>query len=150
MDLLRRPLSFTKQISRNITEALSCFGGISMRTKQSAQTVEKKCGEDLSIIQGVKRFSFKELKLATKDFHLDNKIGAWGFGTVYKGILKDGTLVAVKKILAESSQGVREFLTEIVVISDIEYENLVQLQGCCVEENQRILVYAYLENNSIT
>jgi hypothetical protein len=42
MDLLRRPLSFTKQISRNITEALSCFGGISMRTKQSAQTVEKK------------------------------------------------------------------------------------------------------------
>jgi len=149
MDLLRRPLSFTKQIGRNITEALSCFGGISMRTKQSAQTVEK-CGEDLSIIQGVKRFSYKELKLATKDFHPDNKIGAGGFGTVYKGILKDGTLVAVKKLSAESSQGVREFLTEIAVISDIEYENLVQLQGCCVEENQRILVYAYLENNSIS
>jgi serine/threonine protein kinase len=112
--------------------------------------LKKKCGEDLSIIQGVKRFSFKELKLATKDFHPDNKIGAGGFGTVYKGILKDGTLVAVKKLSTESSQGVREFLTEIAVISDIEYENLVQLQGCCVEENQRILVYAYLENNSIT
>jgi hypothetical protein len=72
------------------------------------------------------------------------------FSLYWQGILKDGTLVAVKKLSAESSQGVREFLTEIAVISDIEYENLVQLQGCCVEENQRILVYAYLENNSIS
>lgn len=148
MDLLRRPLSFTKHIGRNISESLNCFGRNS-RTKQSAQTAEKS-GEDFSIIQGVKRFSYKELKLATRDFHPDNKIGAGGFGSVYKGILKDGTLVAVKKLSAESSQGVREFLTEIAVISDIEYENLVKLYGCCVEENQRILVYAYLENNSIS
>jgi serine/threonine protein kinase len=49
------------------------------------------------------------MKLATKNFHPDNNIGAGGFGTVYKGILKDGTLVAVKKLSAESSQGVREF-----------------------------------------
>eukprot|EP01018_Ginkgo_biloba_P031196 Gb_10938 [translate_table: standard] len=65
------------------------------------------------------------------------------------GILKDGTLVAVKPLNAESKQGVREFLTEIAVISDVKHENLVKLHGCCVEGNHRILVYGYLENNSI-
>lgn len=58
-------------------------------------------------------------------------------------------MAAIKVLSAESRQGVREFLTEIQVISDIEHENLVKLYGCCVEQNQRILVYNYLENNSL-
>lgn len=66
-----------------------------------------------------------------------------------QGQLKDGKVAAIKVLSAESRQGVREFLTEIKVISEIEHENLVKLYGCCVEENQRILVYNYLENNSL-
>lgn len=58
-------------------------------------------------------------------------------------------MAAIKVLSSESRQGVREFLTEIQVISDIEHENLVKLYGCCVEQNQRILVYNYLENNSL-
>ena len=58
-------------------------------------------------------------------------------------------MAAIKVLSADSRQGVREFLTEIKVISDIEHENLVKLYGCCVEQNQRILVYNYLENNSL-
>lgn len=63
--------------------------------------------------------------------------------------MKDGNIAAIKVLASESRQGVREFLTEINVISEIEHENLVKLYGCCVEENHRILVYNYLENNSL-
>lgn len=63
--------------------------------------------------------------------------------------LKGGKHAAVKVLSATSSQGVAEFLTEIRVISEIEHENLVKLYGCCVEDDHRILVYNYLENNSL-
>ncbi|KAG8657808.1 cold-responsive protein kinase 1 isoform X2 [Manihot esculenta] len=97
----------------------------------------------------VKRYTYKELRNATEDFSPANKIGEGGFGSVYKGKLKDGRIAAIKVLSAESRQGVKEFLTEINVISDIEHENLVKLYGCCVEENHRILVYNYLEKNSL-
>lgn len=58
-------------------------------------------------------------------------------------------MAAIKVLSTESRQGVREFLTEIQVISDVEHENLVKLYGCCVEGNHRILIYNYLENNSL-
>lgn len=67
-----------------------------------------------------------------------------------QGILRDGSLAAIKVLSAESKQGVREFLAEITTIADIEHENLVKLYGCCAEGNHRILVYGYLENNSIS
>lgn len=66
-----------------------------------------------------------------------------------QGVLKDGTRVAVKCLSAESKQGTNEFLTEINMISVIEHPNLVELIGCCVEEKHRILIYQYLENNSL-
>lgn len=69
--------------------------------------------------------------------------------SVVQGKLRDGTLAAIKVLSADSKQGVREFLTEIKVITSIEHENLVKLYGCCVEGNHRILVYGYLENNSL-
>lgn len=58
-------------------------------------------------------------------------------------------MAAIKVLSAESKQGVREFLTEINVISEVEHDNLVKLYGCCAEGNHRILVYGYLENNSL-
>lgn len=64
-------------------------------------------------------------------------------------MLKDGTVVAVKVLSATSRQGIREFLTELTAISDIKHENLVTLIGCCAEGSHRILVYNYLENNSL-
>lgn len=58
-------------------------------------------------------------------------------------------MAAIKVLSPESRQGVKEFLTEIQMISDIDHENLVKLYGCCVEGTHRILVYNYLENNSL-
>ncbi|KAK8973584.1 hypothetical protein V6N11_030774 [Hibiscus sabdariffa] len=105
--------------------------------------------EEVSGIQNTKLFPYKELKMATGNFDRSNKIGEGGFGIVYKGTFQDGTTAAIKVLSADSRQGVREFLTEINVIADIEHENLVKLHGCCVEGNHRILVYGYLENNSL-
>ncbi|MBA0803963.1 hypothetical protein Gohar_014120, partial [Gossypium harknessii] len=105
--------------------------------------------DEVSGIQNTKLFPYKELKMATGNFHYSNKIGEGGFGVVYKGTFRDGTVAAIKVLSADSRQGVREFLTEINVIANIEHENLVKLHGCCVEGNHRILVYGYLENNSL-
>ncbi|KAH0455971.1 hypothetical protein IEQ34_016003 [Dendrobium chrysotoxum] len=97
----------------------------------------------------VKLYTYEELRVATGDFKRGNRIGEGGFGSVYKGTLRNGTIVAIKVLSKESAQGVREFLTEITAISDIIHENLVQLYGFCMQGNHRILVYSYLENNSI-
>ncbi|KAG8635357.1 hypothetical protein MANES_16G025500v8 [Manihot esculenta] len=104
------------------------------------------CGD---LICDVNRFSYNELRSATDDFHPTNKIGRGGFGTVYKGTLKSGRQVAVKTLSAQSKQGVREFLNEITLISKVRHPNLVELIGCCAEGTNRILVYEYVENNSL-
>ncbi|KAK9064304.1 hypothetical protein SSX86_015684 [Deinandra increscens subsp. villosa] len=94
-------------------------------------------------------FSLKQLKIATNNFNASNKIGEGGFGAVFKGTLTDGTVVAVKQLSSQSKQGNREFLNEIGVISCLQHPNLVKLHGCCIEGDQLLLVYEYLENNSL-
>ncbi|XP_062161267.1 probable LRR receptor-like serine/threonine-protein kinase At1g07650 isoform X2 [Alnus glutinosa] len=94
-------------------------------------------------------FTYRQIKAATNNFDAANKIGEGGFGSVYKGILLDGTIIAVKKLSSKSNQGNREFVNEIGMISALQHPNLVRLFGCCVEGNQLFLVYEYLENNSL-
>ncbi|KAJ0648866.1 putative protein kinase RLK-Pelle-DLSV family [Helianthus annuus] len=94
-------------------------------------------------------YSFKQLKIATDNFKASNKIGEGGFGPVYKGTLSDGTVVAVKQLSSRSKQGNREFLNEIGVISCLQHPNLVKLYGGCIEGDQLLLVYEYMENNSL-
>ncbi|ONI03083.1 hypothetical protein PRUPE_6G237400 [Prunus persica] len=97
-------------------------------------------------------FSSKELKSATNGFHSSKKLGEGGFGSVYKGRLRDGSLVAIKVLSTEieSMRGEREFIAELSTLSVIRHENLVRLQGCCVDGAGRYLVYDYMENNSLT
>lgn len=66
-----------------------------------------------------------------------------------QGVLSDGTLVAVKQLSSKSRQGNREFLNEIGMISCLQHPNLVLLHGCCIEGDQLLLVYEYMENNSL-
>ncbi|GMH15742.1 hypothetical protein Nepgr_017583 [Nepenthes gracilis] len=95
-------------------------------------------------------FTFRQLKAATDNFHADNKIGEGGFGSVYKGTLLDGTHIAVKHLFSRSSQGNREFVNEIGMISGLCHPNLVRLYGCCVEGSHFILVYEYMVNNNLS
>ncbi|GLT87777.1 hypothetical protein SLE2022_058390 [Rubroshorea leprosula] len=94
-------------------------------------------------------FSYAELKSATEDFNLANKLGEGGFGPVYKGKLNDGRIIAVKQLSVASRQGKSQFVTEIATISAVQHRNLVKLHGCCIEADQRLLVYEYLENKSL-
>lgn len=93
-------------------------------------------------------YSYTELKVATEDFSPDMRLGQGGFGVVYKGVLPDGTELAVKQ-LTNSEQGLAEFLNEIVTISCVKHRNLVKLKGCCVKGDQRLLVYEYVENKNL-
>ncbi|XP_068644333.1 putative serine/threonine-protein kinase [Aristolochia californica] len=125
---------------------LCCFGESKPLKNKKDPSLEHPSG---SIASNVRLFSHSALKSATRNFHPANKVGGGGFGVVYKGVLRDETQVAIKSLSAESKQGTREFLTEIDMISNIKHPNLVQLIGCCVEGNNRMLVYEYLENNSL-
>ncbi|KAL4587712.1 hypothetical protein LXL04_000586 [Taraxacum kok-saghyz] len=94
-------------------------------------------------------YSLRQIKAATHNFDTKNKIGEGGFGPVYKGVLQDGSTIAVKQLSSKSKQGNREFVTEIGMISALQHPNLVKLYGCCIEGNQLLLIYEYLENNSL-
>ncbi|XP_057513652.1 putative serine/threonine-protein kinase [Actinidia eriantha] len=123
--------------------SFSCFGVFkSCKTKTATQSEE-------IAPNNVRLFSYNSLRSATRDFHPSNRIGGGGFGVVYRGVLRDGTYAAIKCLSAESKQGTDEFLTEVNMISNIQHSNLVELIGCCVEGSNRILVYEYLENNSL-
>ncbi|XP_031266039.1 probable leucine-rich repeat receptor-like serine/threonine-protein kinase At3g14840 [Pistacia vera] len=94
-------------------------------------------------------FTLRQIKAATNNFAVAHKIGEGGFGPVYKGVLADGTVIAVKQLSSKSKQGNREFVNEIGIISALQHPNLVKLHGCCIEGNQLMLIYEYLENNSL-
>ena len=66
-----------------------------------------------------------------------------------QGILFDGTVIAVKQLSSKSKQGSREFVNEVGIISGLQHPNLVRLYGCCIEGKQLLLVYEYMENNSL-
>ncbi|WJX67811.1 hypothetical protein P8452_52247 [Trifolium repens] len=94
-------------------------------------------------------FTLRQIKAATNNFDIEFKIGEGGFGSVYKGVLSDGTIVAVKQLSSKSKQGNREFINEIGLISALQHPCLVKLYGCCMEGDQLLLIYEYMENNSL-
>ncbi|KAI3754023.1 hypothetical protein L2E82_26113 [Cichorium intybus] len=94
-------------------------------------------------------FSYEDLRDATDDFSPANKLGEGGFGPVYKGTLADGRVIAVKQLSIASHQGRSQFEAEIATISAVQHRNLVKLYGCCIDGDRRLLVYEYLENNSL-
>ncbi|KAI3684751.1 hypothetical protein L6452_33977 [Arctium lappa] len=94
-------------------------------------------------------FTFQSILSATNKFSSTNKLGEGGFGAVYKGKLVDGQEVAVKRLSSSSAQGVKEFKNETELIVKLQHTNLVRLLGCCIEKQEKILVYEYMPNNSL-
>lgn len=92
-------------------------------------------------IDGVKQFAYKEMVLATNNFDSSSQVGQGGYGKVYKGILADGTIVAIKRAQVGSLQGEKEFLTEIELLSRLHHRNLVSLIGYCDEEEEQVSQY---------
>ncbi|OVA20349.1 Protein kinase domain [Macleaya cordata] len=94
-------------------------------------------------------FTYEELAIATNGFSDANLLGQGGFGYVHKGILPNGTEVAVKQLKAGSGQGEREFQAEVEIISRVHHRHLVSLVGYCTAGDQRMLVYEFIPNNTL-
>ncbi|XP_071707139.1 L-type lectin-domain containing receptor kinase IX.1-like [Rutidosis leptorrhynchoides] len=99
---------------------------------------------------GPKKFSYSELARSTSDFAENEKLGEGGFGGVYRGFLRDSsTYVAVKRVSKSSNQGIKEYASEVNIISRLRHRNLVQLIGWCHQKGELLLVYEYMENGSL-
>ncbi|KAI5057338.1 hypothetical protein GOP47_0027353 [Adiantum capillus-veneris] len=100
-------------------------------------------------VTGVKDFTYEEMAKATKNFEPSMQIGQGGYGKVYRGILADGMVVAIKRAEEGSLQGAREFYTEIELLSRVHHRNLVSLVGYCDDEGEQMLVYEFMENGTL-
>ncbi|KAK7244444.1 hypothetical protein RIF29_39266 [Crotalaria pallida] len=94
-------------------------------------------------------FDVATIEKATDGFSINNKLGEGGFGTVYMGILADGQEIAVKRLSQCSGQGLNEFKNEVILISKLQHRNLVKLLGCCIQGEEKMLVYEYMPNKSL-
>ncbi|XP_019250509.1 PREDICTED: G-type lectin S-receptor-like serine/threonine-protein kinase At4g27290 isoform X2 [Nicotiana attenuata] len=114
-----------------------------MRRKKRKRGQERKDEMELPL------FDLMSITIATENFSSDNILGEGGFGPVYRGKLSAGPEIAVKKLAKHSGQGLEELKNEIVLISKLQHRNLVKLLGCCLEGEERMLVYEYMPNNSL-
>ncbi|GLU23148.1 hypothetical protein SLE2022_391740 [Rubroshorea leprosula] len=94
-------------------------------------------------------FNFQCVAAATNNFSEENKLGQGGFGPVYKGELPGGQQIAVKRLEGRSGQGIEEFKNEIILIAKLQHRNLVRLLGCCIQGEERMLIYEYMPNKSL-
>ncbi|XP_018433196.2 G-type lectin S-receptor-like serine/threonine-protein kinase At1g61500 isoform X1 [Raphanus sativus] len=121
------------------------------RVKNNAYKSKDACRNDLKPqdVPGLDFFEMKTIQNATNNFSLSNKLGQGGFGSVYKGKLQDGKEIAVKRLSSSSGQGKEEFMNEIVLISKLQHKNLVRVLGCCIEGEERLLIYEFMSNKSL-
>ncbi|KAL0320717.1 UNVERIFIED_CONTAM: G-type lectin S-receptor-like serine/threonine-protein kinase [Sesamum radiatum] len=94
-------------------------------------------------------FKWTTIVAATNNFSKENVIGEGGFGPVYRGNLSAEEEIAVKRLSRTSGQGLEEFKTEVILIAKLQHRNLIRLLGCCIEGEERVLVYEYLPNKSL-
>ncbi|XP_062184861.1 probable LRR receptor-like serine/threonine-protein kinase At1g06840 [Phragmites australis] len=129
---------------------LSSLITIVILRRRSRHSSKKRSVKRISMkISGVKDFTFEELSHCTNDFSDSTLIGQGGYGKVYRGVLADGTVVAIKRAQQESLQGSKEFFTEIELMSRLHHRNLVSLFGYCDEEDEQMLVYEFMPNGNL-
>lgn len=109
----------------------------------------KRSMTDISLSNSKGYFTYEELYQITGGFSAQNLLGEGGFGSVYKGCLPDGREVAVKQLKDGGGQGEREFQAEVEIISRVHHRHLVSLVGYCIAEDQRLLVYDFVPNNTL-
>ncbi|KAF8040094.1 hypothetical protein BT93_B2347 [Corymbia citriodora subsp. variegata] len=108
---------------------------------------------DIHVVEaGNMVISIQVLRNVTNNFSQDNILGRGGFGTVYKGELHDGTKIAVKRMESGvvSEKGLNEFMSEIAVLTKVRHRHLVALLGYCLEGNERLLVYEYMPQGTLS
>ncbi|KAI3725912.1 hypothetical protein L1987_65708 [Smallanthus sonchifolius] len=133
-----------------VTWFFLCNNRSASRTSETESSDPSQIGRSQAVqlvIRETRQFEIDELSLATKNFSDKSLIGEGKFGEVYKGLLHDGMLVAIKRRLAPSTQ---EFIQEARYLASIQHRNIVTLLGYCQASGQQILVYEYVPNGSVS
>uniref|UniRef100_A0A803LHT4 Protein kinase domain-containing protein n=1 Tax=Chenopodium quinoa TaxID=63459 RepID=A0A803LHT4_CHEQI len=145
--------------------ALVVFGGswvcwrCKTRKRRKEIKLRQKYFEKKLIVQGssnideskkIKLFSLTELKRFTDNFSNDRVLGQGGQGTVYKGMLKDGQVIAVKRSTSLNESQWKEFINVVILLSQIKHRHVVKSLGCCLEDNIPLLVYEFISNGTLS
>ncbi|KAH9803079.1 G-type lectin S-receptor-like serine/threonine-protein kinase [Citrus sinensis] len=117
------------------------------KTENNRRTEQK--NEDQSIDLELPLFELATIANATDNFSINNKLGEGGFGPVYKGTLVDGQEIAVKRLSKISEQGLKELKNEVILFSKLQHRNLVKLLGCCIQGEEKLLIYEFMANRSL-
>ncbi|XP_024156759.1 G-type lectin S-receptor-like serine/threonine-protein kinase At4g27290 isoform X2 [Rosa chinensis] len=113
--------------------------------RMPASELGSRTSEDLEL----PLFDYGRIATATNEFSGTNKLGEGGFGPVYKAKLSQEEFVAVKRLSKDSGQGLEEFKNEVTMMANLQHWNLVKLLGCCIEGEERMLIYEYMPNKSL-
>jgi len=138
--------------------ALLCCIKRTRKHKQFAQRNFKALGklQDFftSLIDGESNtttlFFLKELEKVTNGFADDQQLGVSGFGTIYKGTMESGLIVAVKRTNKLDTSGAQQFLNEVALLSQVNHRNLIHLHGCCLATEIPMFVYEYVPNGNLS
>ncbi|KAJ0519747.1 putative protein kinase RLK-Pelle-WAK family [Helianthus annuus] len=135
-----------------------CWGLKQRKTIKSREMLFKKNGglilheilfESKQPSNMAKIFAARILKKATNNFHKTNAICQGGYGTVYKGTLEDKTMVAIKQSKSIDKNQIKQFINEVIMLSEVNHSNIVRLLGCCLETQTPLLVYEFVTNKTL-
>ncbi|ONI12949.1 hypothetical protein PRUPE_4G193600 [Prunus persica] len=136
-------ISVLSAVSLLIVLGFSCWYIILKKRRKKRASRDSK--EDLEL----PLFDFDTIATATNNFSHTNKLGEGGFGPVYKANLTREEFIAVKRLSKDSGQGIEEFKNEVTMIAKLQHWNLVKLLGCCIQGEERMLIYEYMPNKSL-
>ncbi|XWS54603.1 hypothetical protein CRYUN_Cryun10bG0102900 [Craigia yunnanensis] len=120
------------------------------KDEDNGYVIDEEINDEFERGTGPKKFSYNELAHATDNFEDIGKLGQGGFGGVYKGFLRDSSsYVAIKRVSSGSKQGIKEYASEVKIISRLRHRNLVQLIGWCHDKKELLLVYEFMPNGSL-
>ncbi|XP_049391285.1 probable serine/threonine-protein kinase PBL21 [Solanum stenotomum] len=143
-------MKFNRKDVRDFDEDMGSRSIKSSGKGRKGRSLGGKSGESNNQKGNVARsFTFKELALATQNFREANLLGEGGFGSVYKGRLESGLVVAIKQLNLDGLQGHQEFIVEVLMLSLLHHKNLVNLIGYCTDGDQRLLVYEFMPMGSL-